>query len=238
MSQTSLSITNLAQTHPSSWLPLGDTQQWSHSVGTAQSTLLDPTALPGWDLCVLRASSAALGPGDGKGGAQHPPAQHPRARGEGRNQNCPSLSCSDELQHSHTTPCSMGEGDEQRHSFLFCHPTVAPPGDGKLQEGNPRETHHPIQGQTSSKAQIGRGLQTHSPGPCFWAADRGSVQGMWHQSTSHLPLEQGHPSQQSDGQCSIPLSRWRKGWTLPPLPPHTAQAPRGKEDKGCSSMCC
>lgn len=167
MSQTSLSITTLAQTHPSSWLPLGDTQQWSHSVGTAQSTLLDPTALPGWDLCVLRASSAAPSPGDGRGGAQHPPAQHPRPRGEGRNQNCPSLSCSDELQHGHTTPCSMGEGDEQRHSFLFCHPhsgtTQGWETPGRESRGNPSSHPWPNLIQSSDWQR----LQTHSPGPCF-----------------------------------------------------------------------
>lgn len=85
-----------------SWLPLGvhlgqTSVVTSHSMGTAtaQSTPLPALpkgchppagqALPGWDPCVLRACSAALGPGAGTGGVQQPPVQHPWTRDGGRN---------------------------------------------------------------------------------------------------------------------------------------------------------
>lgn len=164
----SLSITTLAHTHPHLLAapqgPFG-TDISGHHTATAQSIPLPAlpqgchppagAALPGWDPCVLRASSAAESWGWHRG------VQHPQTRAEGRNWNCPfpaQTSCSTATRD----PAPRGDhrdrgGPAQPQLPLLSHPcswwNLPGMGNSKIQgerqEGNPRGIPHLIQGQTS-----------------------------------------------------------------------------------------
>lgn len=125
-------------------------------------------------------------------GCPDPPAQYPKTRGEGRNQNCPfpaQRSCS-------TATCcstwrSQGERGMSRataSSSAIPMLTVAPPRDGKLQgerqEGNPGGTHHPIHTKPPSKLSLAEGCKPTS---------LGLVSGQYpgEVAPEHLPLEAG-----------------------------------------------
>lgn len=128
----SLSVTDVSEHHhlgthspPSPGSPSGsiwDRYQWSHHTATAQSIPLPALprgchppagpALPGWDPCVLRASSAALSPG--------------AARGVRAETETAQFLLTQAAAQPHMTLLHMEitgrEEDEQSHSFLLCHP--------------------------------------------------------------------------------------------------------------------